>query len=555
MVRRPVLAISLLSLCLAAACSKGEDTDDGASSFGEGESGDETGTGGPELDGEFAEPRIRILLGRQYVNAVTDLLGAQAGLAAKTRADVTLNGFDAIGAAQISLTDADIDTYERSASAVAAAAVADPNNLAPYLGCTPTGPADGPCMSNFVSAFGYVAWRRPLEPVEIGRWANVGLTAAAEFGEFERGLEFVISGMLQSPNFIYQVEIGEPQQDGSDRRKLSSFELATRLSLFLLDTTPSRELLDAAGAGELDDEAGVRAWAEQLLLDPRARGAFDRYFEEVLYLRRLAEIAKDPGTYPGWSPYLAESMKVETLALIDDIVWLRDGDFRDILDAEHTFVNQVLAEHYGITYEGTGGFVQVPVPAGQKRGGIFGQAAMLSVLAHVSSTSPTVRGKFVRERMLCRSIPPPPPGVVTDLPSAGEAQTMRERLAAHQENDQCRSCHAVMDPIGFGLENYDGVGLYRTLDNGATIDAASDLDGVPFDGALELGQALRERDEFGWCSVLNMYRHATGHVEAAGEIAHLELVDDAFIDAEYRLKRLIVELVASPAFRYVGEQQ
>jgi hypothetical protein len=143
---------------------------------------------------------------------------------------------------------------------------------------------------------------------------------------------------------------------------------------------------------------------------------------------------------------------------------------------------------------------------------------------------------------------------VTDLPSGDGATTMRERLAMHQDDPICSSCHTIMDPAGLGLENYDGVGKYRTLDNGAPIDALSDLDGEPFEGALELGQLLRERPRFSYCSVLNLYRHATGHVEAPGENQHLLEVDEAFVASEYRLKAALVELVASRAFRYVGEQ-
>lgn len=548
-----VKALAILTLLALAGCQGDADGRDTATTFGggsEASGGDEDGS----IEGEFAEPRIRILLARQYLNALSDLFSPELAALATPRADVTLNGFDAIGAGQLSLTDADIDAYERSATAVAAAAVASPELLQPYLPCVPAGPDDAACMRSFVEAFGRRAWRRPLDPAESGRWTNVGFTAALEFNSFERGLEFILAGMLQSPNFIYQVEVGEPVGDGSGRRRLSGYELAARMSLFLADSIPGPELLDAAAEGELDDEAGVRAWAEALLAQPRARAAFDEYFEEMLYLRKLAEIAKDPATYPGWSPYLAESMKVETIALIDDVVWIEDGDFRDILDAEHTFVNDVLAAHYGIAFPGGAGFQRVPVPPGEKRGGIFGHASMLSVLAHVSSTSPTIRGKFIQERMLCFSIPPPPPEVVTDLPSAEQAATMRERLAMHLADPVCASCHTIMDPPGLGLENYDGVGRYRTTDNGAQIDAASDLDGEPFEGALQLGQVLRERERFASCTILNLYRHGAGHVEAPAEREYLDRVEAAFVDNDYRLRATLVELVASPAFRFVGEQ-
>lgn len=522
-----------------------------------GESADEVGDGDGDDEGDegaYAAPHLRILLGRQYVASINDLLGPQAAQVASVRADVTLNGFEAIGATQLALSSQDIDVYEQSAGAVAAMALATPGAIDPYLGCTPQEPGDAECMRSFVDEFGSLAWRRPLDEAELGRWTNVGLSAALDFGVFEKGLEFVIAGMLQSPNFIYQVEIGEPDLDDPTLRRLTGHEIATRMSFFLLDTTPSRELLDAAAEGELDTPDGVRAWAEAMVLDPRARFAFDNFFEEVLYLRKLDETAKDPGTFPGWTPYLAESMRVETIALVDDVIWIEDGDYRDILTTDYTFVNEAMAEHYGITYPGGTGFQKVAVPAGEKRGGIFGHASLLSVLAHVSSTSPTLRGKFVQERMMCTSIPPPPPGVVTDLPSGAEYKTMRDRLAAHQEEDLCASCHLIMDPPGLGLENYDGVGRFRTIENGVTIDTMSDLDGEPFDGAAQLGAVLRDRPRFSLCTILNLYRHATGHVELPGEFERLVAVDDSFIDAEYRFKSALVELVASKAFRFVGEQ-
>lgn len=550
MIRRRVERLSLSLACLAgSACNGASEQDTFGSSFG-----DEFGEDEGDSEGAYAAPRIRILLARQYVASVRDLLGESAAAVASTRTDVTLNGFDAIGAAQIALSSHDIDIYEQSAGAIAAAALATPDALAPYRLCTPSEPGDAACMRSFVSEFGYLAWRRPLDEAELGRWTDVGLAAALDFGSFDKGLEFVVAGMLQSPNFLYQIETGEPDPDNPGLRRLGGYELATRMSYFLLDTTPSRALLDAAAAGELDAGEGVRAWAEALLVDPRSRVAFDNFFEELLYLRKLDETAKDLGTYPGWSPYLADSMRVETIALVDDIIWLRDADYREILTADYTFVNEALAEHYGIAHPGGTGFAQVALPAGEKRGGVFGHASLLAVLAHVSSTSPTIRGKFVQERMMCTSMPPPPPGVVTDLPSGAEYKTMRERLAAHQEEEQCKTCHQFMDPIGLGLENYDGVGRFRTMENGVMIDTLSDMEGEPFDGAAELGAIVATRPKFSLCTILNLYRHATGHVEDDGELARLDDVDAAFVAGQYRFKAALVELVASKAFRFVGEQ-
>lgn len=551
MIRRTVELLSFGLLSLVVGCQgAGADNTFGSTFDDEADEGQDEGVD----EGAYAAPRIRILLARQYVASIRDLLGEPAAQVANARADVTLNGFDAIGAAQIALTSHDIDIYEQSAGAIAAAAIATPGATAPYLACVPTEPGDAACMRSFVAEFGGVAWRRPLDEAELTRWTDVGLAAALDFGSFDKGLEFILAGMLQSPNFLYQIEVGEPDPDEPGLRRLTSYEVATRMSYFLLDTTPSRELLDAAAAGELDTADGVRAWAEALVLDPRARAAFDNFFEEVLYLRKLDETAKDPGTYPGWSPYLADSMRVETLALVDDVIWLQDGDYREILTADYTFINEALAEHYGVAYPGGTGFQKITLSPAEKRGGVFGHASVLSVLAHVSSTSPTLRGKFVQERMMCTSIPPPPPGVVTDLPSGAEYKTMRERLAAHQEQEQCNACHQFMDPIGLGLENYDGVGRFRTMENGVMIDTMSDMEGDPFDGAAQLGALLSERPKFSLCTILNLYRHATGHVEDEGELARLSDVDESFIAGQYRFKAALVELVTSKAFRFVGEQ-
>lgn len=546
---------------LCSACYVGIDfvDDDAQADGGSDDSAADSGAdGGEEELGPYAEPRLRVLLGRQYVNAVTDLLGPAAGEAVDPRTDVALNGFVAVGASQLALSDDDIDRFESSARAAAAAARAA-DTLGDFYSCEPVDAADSNCMTEFVADFGYLAWRRPLDDAELTRWVAVGVEAAVDLGDFETGLEFVVAGMLQSPYFVYQVERGEPVADlgaaGVERRALQPHELATRMAFFLTDSTPSRELLAAAEAGELDDEAGVRAWALELMDHPRSQAALEGYFAELLHIDHLEAVAKDGGTYPGWSPALAESMRGETLALVSEVIWEEGRDFRDILDADYTYVDEALANHYGVAYPGPSGFQRVALPEGQKRGGILGHAGLMSSLSHVDSTSPTIRGKFVQERLLCFTIPPPPPGVVTDLPSTEEAKTMRERLALHQQEPECAGCHSIMDPPGLGLENFDGVGRYRELDNGEPIDALSDLDGDSFEGSGQLGSVIRERPRFTYCSVANLYRHATGHIESGGEVDSLLTVDDAFSAEGHAFRALLVELVASDAFRLVGELQ
>ena len=521
---------------------------------GDGGSADEGGDDGTPAEYEPAPAAIRLLLSHQYVAAIGDLLGPAAEEAAAPPADIAINGFSSIGATQLALGDVEVDAFESSARAVAAAAMTDTTRIAELQGCTPSGPADEACYSQFTERFGRLVFRRPLEAVEVDQYVGVALAAASEGGAFEAGIEASIATFLQSPNFLYQVEVGELDPDHGDRRRLTGYEMATRLSFFVLGSTPDEFLLDDAEAGMLDTPGGVRAAAEDMMTRVEAREAFGNFAAEVYRLRDLEVLPKDATTFPTYDAELAQAMGQETLRFIEHVAWEREGDFREIFDADYTFVNDKLAAHYGIS--GTFGpdFVQVTLPPEQKRGGILGHASVLSLFAHVTSTSPTLRGKFVRESIMCQTIPAPPPEVATDLPS-GETETLRERLEQHMADPACAGCHALMDPIGFGLESYDGIGAFRTLENGLTVDDSSELEGQPFAGSRELGAILRENPTTATCLVRNLYRHATGHLETDSELEILEDVSDTYADSGYRLQAALVEIVSSPAFRVVGVPQ
>jgi hypothetical protein len=501
-------------------------------------------------------PTLRRLLARQYRSSVRDLLGDAAALAADPPGDSSLNGFDAIGSAQLGVSDDAVTRYEDSARAVAAAAMGDTARIATFLSCDPMAPADATaCRKDFAKAFGRLAFRRPLATEEIDRYAGVAETASAELGDFNSGIEYAILAFLQSPSFLYQVEIGQVDPARLALRRLDGYELASRMSFFLVGSTPSPALLDAAEKGTLDDAAGARAAAKTLISKPEARAALDAFYAEFLRLRDLDSLVKDGNAFPAFSPKLAQAMREETLHLIDDIVWDQNSDYRDILDSDTTFVNGDLASLYGLPAP-TGDaseFVKVKLPEEQKRGGLLGQASFLSLFSHTALSSPTLRGKFVRERIMCQGIPAPPANVNTVLPTDPSAKTAREKLEVHQTAPGCKSCHQAMDLIGFGLENYDGIGAFRTTENGETIDPKTEADGIgAFDGAKSLGTLLRDEPAVTSCMVRNIFRGATGHIDTAGESPALKELDQSFADSGYHLQDLLVELVASDAFRLVG---
>lgn len=499
-----------------------------------------------------SEPRMRRLLARQYTNAVAALLGPDAAAFAKAPSDIAAQGFDAIGASTLSPSDAALAQYEKSARLVADHVVSDISKLPALMGCTPASPADAACFETFVKKFGRRAFRRTLTPEEVTRYVNVAMVTAARYKNAYSGVAYTLSAFLQSPNFLYQVEVGEVDPGDGSRKRLTGPEIATRMAFFLTDRPPDDALLDMAEGGKLRTRDEIRAAAQQLVEREEAKAALDAFYSERFKLRELDTLAKDSQAFPSWKPELAQAMKQESLLLLRDVVWTQDADYREMFTAPYAYVNSDLAALYGTSPVAGSGFEKRDLPANRR--GVFGQAAFLAIEAHPATTSPTRRGRFVSERMLCTEIPPPPPNVVTELPEPmpGMPMTMRQRLAVHNENPTCAACHVRMDGIGLALENFDALGGYRTTDQGLPIDASGEVYGVArFDGLPGLAQLVTERPELHRCWVRSLYRHATGHYEAEADEQALEDVDASFEDGHYRLKQLLVEIVTSDAFRYV----
>lgn len=548
---RPGLVARRLSVAAALAASLLACGPSHSGSDDDGDDGPDAGATGVKL----APLRIRRLLDRQYVNAVRDLLGEEAAGVAQPPENLVSHGFESIGAAEVAPPAVAIRRYEESARAVSAQAVLDLGLLSPYMDCTPSGPDDAACMTELVERFGRRALRRPLDEEELARYAELGTASAADFDSFYIGASYVISAMLQSPSFLYQIEVGEPDPDDPSRLRLTGHEVATRLSFFLLDTTPSDELLDLAESGALADADGVRAAAEAMLEQDAARGALAGYYEERFRLRELAQLSKDPEQYPDFDTELAAAMRQEALQLLSHIVWEEDRDYRELFTARYAFVNADLAALYGVEAPADpAAFERRELPADGGRMGILGQAGFLALHAHPGLTSPTRRGRFIVERLLCREVPPPPPDVNPILPEdPGRPETMREKLSRHMEDEACASCHKLMDPIGFGLEHFDAVGAYRPDDRGLALDVTGEIESVgEFDGLAGLAELLVGVDGLNRCWVRNLYRHATAHVDGAYEQPLMDELSGSFADSGYRVRQLLVELVASQGFRYAG---
>lgn len=500
--------------------------------------------------GNLAPPPLglRRLLAANYRRAIRDLLGPEAAAKAAPPPDVAVNGFRAIGAAQLALAPSAVDAYERSAVAVAEEALGTAERRERILGCTPS----AACMESFVASFGRRAFRRALDAEALAAWTALGnQVAALAPADFTRGATAVIAGMLQSPNFLYLVEVGEPDPERPGVQRLTGTEVAARMALFLQGSVPDEALLAAAEAGELDTASGVRHHAWRLLLGPGAREALRDFLDEHLRLEGLAALPKDPVAFPQYSAALGASMREETLRLWESVVWEGDRDVRQVFTARDTFVDGPLADLYGVPRP-PGGSGPVELPAGSLRAGFLGHASFLALNAHPGLTSPTYRGLFVRERLLCETVDQPPGNVNTSLPPPEGAVTMRDRLLAHRQDPACAGCHVLMDDIGLGLENFDALGQFRTTDQGVEIDASANVDGKAFAGAAALGELLAVDPRTSRCLQRSLFRYAVGHVETPGETLAMVELERGFSASGYRLRQLLADLVSSEAFRKGG---
>lgn len=491
----------------------------------------------------------RLLTSAQYKASVGQLLGPEAAAVVTPPRDVPVNGLAAIGAAQVALSTNAVSDYETSALKAAEAALKVPARKTQLIGCTPTKFDDAACMKTVTERAAAIAFRRPVDAAEVGRWTNLGVQAATAYQSFDRGVELMLAGLLQSPAFLYLDESGVPDSADPTRQVLTAHQLASRLSYFLTNAPPDAELRAAADTGTISGLEVLKQHATRLLATAAAKDAVGHFFDEMLELENLGSIAKDPISFPNYNPQLAASMHESTKRLLTHLA-LGDVDFRTAFDTRLAFVDQRLAAHYGLP--AVTDWTQTTLPTTEPRLGMLGQASFLTAQAHPSTTSPTYRGKFVRERLLCTQIAAPPPDVSTELPAPpmGQKQTMRQRLTIHMSEARCSGCHKMMDPLGFALEHFDAIGRYRTTDDGLPIDPSGELDGKPFADLSGLATLLKDEPKIASCLVRSMYRQGVGHVELRSEARPLAAATEAFSKGGHRVGGLLVALVTSDAFRF-----
>ncbi|MBN4059048.1 DUF1592 domain-containing protein [Endomicrobium sp. AH-315-J14] len=503
----------------------------------------------PPFEVQAPQVLLKRLTQTQYANSVRDLLGDDIAVPIALEPDFEKDGFLVIGGSTSSISARGVEQYERAAYDIAEQAMAPGAARTELVNCTPDGVVDSTCAHHFIVTVGKRFFRRPLSREEISRYLALANAAAQKLGDFHQGLGFALAGFLQSPHFIFRAELGGGASEEAER--YTSLEMASRLSFFFWNTTPDDRLLAAGQRGDLTDDGKLKRQIIRLLRSDKARDGVRNFFSERFSMHQLDELVKDTDVFTSMSADLGGFAREETLATIEHLVFEEKGDYRDLMTSPTSFVNRKLAALYGVAAPTLEGFAAITFADSSPRRGLLGHASILVMNAHPVSTSATLRGKFIRKVLLCGDIPPPPADVDTSLPEPSEVMpTLRDRIQDHLVNPNCNACHSYMDPIGLGLERFDGLAQYRTTENDFPIDASGVLDGVAFANARELGAVLREHPEFVHCLVRHMYRYANGTLEGDEDKAQIDRLSLEFReDYGFKITSLMKAIALSEGFR------
>jgi len=496
----------------------------------------------------------------QYTRSIVDIFGA--GIRVPGRFDPGLRdeGLLAIGDSRAVVSSSGLEQYELRAREISAQVMAEARKGS-ALPCIPGSLRvfDQACARQFVGQFGRLLFRRPLTSGEMAALLNEVSAVTKKTGDFSRGLELGLARLLMSPYFIFRVETTEPDPGRMGFRRLDDYSLAARISFLLWDAPPDAELLDAAAAGALRQQAGIEQQVDRLIASPRFEQGVRAFFTDMYAFDRFDGLSKDQSIFPKYSTQLSKDAEEQTLRTIVDLLVDRKGDYRDLFTTRSTFMNRGLGLIYKVPVNaGLNEWVRYSFSPEDHRAGLLTLAGFLMLdPSHEGRSSPTIRGKMVRELLLCQKVPPPPPNVnfnIVQDTSNPLYKTARQRLTAHRDNPTCAGCHAITDPMGLAMENYDAIGSYRALENGAVIDASGSFEGKPYKDLVELGQILHDSPSVTNCVSQRAYEYGVGRPVAAGERDWLKFVGARFADDGYTLPGLMRTIAASTAFRSVSSE-
>lgn len=505
-------------------------------------------------------PRFARLTHQQYDNSVEDLLGVSITQTTSFAQDPTFAGFDnnAEGLVVGPLLTTD---YRRAAEEIAALAVEDAAAFAALAPCD-VGTGDDTCAREMIAALTLRAYRRPLTAAEAD--AHFALYQAGrdlyDGPAFRNGMQLVIEALLQSPLFLYRVELSE-QLNSEQLIPLSGYEIASRLSFMLWNSLPDSMLLAAAQNGQLTDPQDIATQARRMLDDPRAIDAVDDFHRQWLHYENYEDLAKNQSLFPDWDPAIGDALVEETRTFIRHVILEAESNYAELMTASYSFLNDELAAIYGVSGTFGDALSSEPVTLDEtQRAGLLTQAGFLASHAYPNQDSPIHRGVFVQRQFLCVHLQPPTFQIDPNLPPLSDTiRTTRQQVEAHTAEPTCQQCHGQINPTGFAFENYDAVGAYRTMENGENVLSTGTIliDGQlqSFDHAVDLAHMLAQSPQSQRCYLTQWFQYANGRVAAPEDACTIERLDAELRASSYNIKDLLVALTQTRTFRYRALQE
>lgn len=491
---------------------------------------------------------MRRLTEAQYRNSIADIFGPGITVGGRfetiSRPD---HGLIASGAAGSSVSAAGFEQYDSIARSIAGQ-VFGPKNRATFISCAPKDPrkADPACARAVYANMGRLIIRRPLTRQELDRYVDRAGQGAEVTHDFYTGLSLGLASMLVSPQFLYRIEAKAP---GSDH--LDGYAKATRLSYLLWNSTPDDALLRAAQRGDLNSPQGQQAQVDRMMASPRVEQGVRAFFSDFLGLDRMADINKDPVIYGRFNAQVGADLPEQTLRTIVDLLVTSNRPYPELFTTRRTFINRRLAVLYSAPFAGSDGWEAYQIPEGDERVGLLGLGAFLALHSHEGRSSPTLRGKAIREVLFCQPVPPPPPNVdFAGFEDTGNAvlKTARQRMDRHNTDPVCAACHKITDPIGLPLERFDGIGALRSTENGAVIDTSGEFEGAAFRGLEGLSPLLAKSEAPTTCVANRLVEYATGRQMDAIPAGWSKIAMDRFQSDGLRFTALLRAVAENPEF-------
>jgi len=549
--RTTALVLALVAVGCSGQIGGGDPAGGGGGPSG---SGGNIGPAGPP-GSEAPSPRLlRQLTLSEYHNTVADLLGLSNPDTTNIPPDVPIRGFTT-NVSSAFIDGNNVDHYVSVGTALADRAVKES-----YATLVPCQTEDTACAGTFIDKFGLRAFRRPLSPDEKARYLKL-FDADVTGGDFKVGVALAVRAMLVSPMFLMRSELGTDM--GQGRFVLSPFEIATALSYTYLGTMPDDALFASAQSGALANKKEIETQARRLVTSTRGRARISAFFGEWLESSRAFVATKDPGTFPALkdaatASAVVDAMRAEEEAFINNIVFDSTKKFSELFTADYTFANDRLATYYGLPKPGTGDTVaKVALPADSPRGGLLTMGMFLFGHARADQSSPTQRGHLIRANMFCTDVPPPPAGVDATVKPGTPGKTGREQIQALTGSGTCDTCHSLMNPIGFGLEGFDGAAQIRTMDGGEMVDNSGVINGlgptpITFQGPKELSAIVAKDPQAQACLAKNYFKFSRGfdpeQTDAAADADAPERLGQAFVKANLDLPEMFVQIALQDSF-------